>query len=132
VKWNIKGWDELLCHTEFTFNRTPSKAPGLSPFQVVYGNNPRTSLDLVPIFNSTNFSWDVEKRAREIQELHAKVQEKIEKFNKKAKSYAKKKRREAHFQPRDIVWIHLRKERFPSNRKAKLMLRSNGPFEILE
>jgi len=82
VKRNIKGWDELLCHAKFAFNRTPSKATGLSLFQVVYGNNPRTPLDLVPISSPTKFSWEAEKRAREIQELHAKVREKIEKFNK--------------------------------------------------
>jgi len=37
VKKNIKGWDELLPHAEFAFNRSPSKATGLSPFQVLYG-----------------------------------------------------------------------------------------------
>ena len=34
---NIKEWDELLFHAEFAFNRAPSKATGLSPFQIVYG-----------------------------------------------------------------------------------------------
>ena len=36
------------------------------------------------------------------------------------------------FQPRDLVWVHLRKEQFSSKRKLKLMPRANGPFEILE
>jgi len=30
------------------------------------------------------------------------------------------------------MWIHLRKERFPSKRKNKLMPRADGPFEVLE
>ena len=30
------------------------------------------------------------------------------------------------------MWIHLRKEKFPSKCKSKLMPRSDGPFEILE
>jgi len=30
------------------------------------------------------------------------------------------------------VWIHLRKERFPSKRKNKLIPREDGPFEVLE
>jgi len=30
------------------------------------------------------------------------------------------------------VWIHLRKERFPSKRKNKLMPRADGPFEVHE
>ena len=45
---------------------------------------------------------------------------------------ANKRRKEVNFQPGDLVWIHLRKERFPSKRKSKLMPRSDGPFEILE
>jgi len=38
--------------------------------------------------------------------------------------------KEANFQPGDLVWIHLMKERFPSKRKSKLMPRSNDAFEI--
>jgi len=30
------------------------------------------------------------------------------------------------------VWIHLRKERFPSKRKNKLMPRADSPFEVLK
>jgi len=41
-------------------------------------------------------------------------------------------RRKWFFQPRDLVWIHLRKERFPSKRKNKFMLSADGPFEVLE
>ena len=36
------------------------------------------------------------------------------------------------FQPGDWVWIHLRKERFPQDRKSKLQQRGDGPFEIIE
>ena len=37
-----------------------------------------------------------------------------------------------NFEPRDLAWIHLRKERFPSKRKNKLMPRADGPFKVLE
>ena len=30
------------------------------------------------------------------------------------------------------MWIHLRKEQFPSKRKSKLMPRADGPFEVLK
>jgi hypothetical protein len=36
------------------------------------------------------------------------------------------------FEPRDLVWLHLRQERFPKLQKSKLMLRANGPFKVLE
>jgi len=45
---------------------------------------------------------------------------------------AKKYRKKVVFQRRDLAWIHLRKEQFPSKHKTKLMPRADGPFEILE
>jgi hypothetical protein len=36
------------------------------------------------------------------------------------------------FEPGDLVWLHLRKERFPDLRKSKLMPRADGSFEVLE
>jgi hypothetical protein len=36
------------------------------------------------------------------------------------------------FAPGDLVWLHLRKERFSDLRKSKLMPRANGPFKVLE
>jgi hypothetical protein len=35
-------------------------------------------------------------------------------------------------EPRDLVWLHLRKEQFPNLRKSKLMFHADGPFKILE
>jgi len=36
------------------------------------------------------------------------------------------------FKPRDLVWLHLRKERFPKLQNSKLMPRADGPFKVLE
>ena len=33
---------------------------------------------------------------------------------------------------RDWVWVHLRKDRFPSKRASKLMPRGDGPFQVLQ
>jgi len=48
------------------------------------------------------------------------------------KARTNKHRKVITFKPGDLVWIHLRKERFPSRRKNKLMPRSDGPFKVLE
>ena len=40
IKPHAKAWDLLLPHTEFVYNKAPSKAIGLSPFKVVYGIDP--------------------------------------------------------------------------------------------
>ena len=36
------------------------------------------------------------------------------------------------FKPSDWVWVHLRKERYPNQRKSKLMPRGDGPFKVLQ
>ena len=32
----------------------------------------------------------------------------------------------------DWVWLHLRKDRFPTKRKSKISPRGDGPFQVLE
>ena len=41
-------------------------------------------------------------------------------------------RREVKLEPGDLVWLHLRKDRFPDLRKSKLMPCAAGPYKILE
>jgi len=43
-----------------------------------------------------------------------------------------KHRKKVSFEPWDLVWIHLRKDRFPQQRKSKLLQRVDGPFRVLE
>ena len=45
---------------------------------------------------------------------------------------ANKHHKQALFKLDDLVWVHLRKERFPSKRKSNLMPRVDGPFKVLE
>jgi len=75
---------------------------------------------------------DAHKRVEEIKNLHETVRAKIERSNATYQAQANKHRRKVVFQPGDLVWIHLRKERFPTKRKTKLMPRADGPFEVLE
>jgi len=35
------------------------------------------------------------------------------------------------FEPGDLVWLHLRKNRFPDSRKSKLLPRADGPFKVV-
>ncbi|GAV81832.1 hypothetical protein CFOL_v3_25285 [Cephalotus follicularis] len=57
---------------------------------------------------------------------------KIEKANDTYKRKANKHRRKTEFQQGDLVWVNLRKERFPSKWKSKLAARADGPFEVLD
>ena len=43
-----------------------------------------------------------------------------------------KGRKELVLAPGDQVWVHMRKERFPAERKSKLLPRKDGPFKVLK
>jgi len=36
------------------------------------------------------------------------------------------------FEPGDWVWLHLRKDRFPTQRKSKLLPRGDCPFQVIK
>ena len=44
---------------------------------------------------------------------------------------ANKGRKKMLFEPGDLVWVHLRKDRFPEQRKSKLQPQADGPFKVL-
>jgi hypothetical protein len=56
----------------------------------------------------------------------------IEKINEKYRIAGSKGRKEVKLEPGDLVWLHLRKERFPDLKKSKLMIHVDCPFKILE
>jgi hypothetical protein len=45
---------------------------------------------------------------------------------------ANKGKKQVLFQPGDLVWLHLRKDRFLKLCKSKLSPRGDGPFKVLE
>ena len=49
ISGNPRVWENLLPHVEFAYNRVVNSTTSHSPFEVVYGFNPLTPLDLLPI-----------------------------------------------------------------------------------
>uniref|UniRef100_A0A151UF56 Transposon Ty3-I Gag-Pol polyprotein n=1 Tax=Cajanus cajan TaxID=3821 RepID=A0A151UF56_CAJCA len=133
LKKNIKFWEEHLPHVEFAYNRAVHSTTKCSPFEIVYGFNPLTPLDLLPMPNISEFKHkDAQAKAEYVKKLHEQVKAQIEK---KIESYVKqanKGRKKVIFEPGDWVWVHMRKERFPEQRKSKLQPRGDGPFQVLE
>ncbi|KAF8052607.1 hypothetical protein N665_1538s0001 [Sinapis alba] len=132
IKKNIRTWEDCLPHVEFAYNRSMHSATKLTPFQVVYGFNPLSPLDLLalPLKEQTNL--DGQKKAEFVKVLHEQVRKNIEE---RTKMYAKQKnkgKKELVLEPGDLVWIHMRKDRFPAERKSKLMPRTDGPFKVLK
>ena len=98
---------------EFAYNTAPHKSTSLSPSKIVYGVNPLTLKGLIPRAIEGKSSVEAKQRVKGIQALHDKVREKIEKCNASYQTQANNRGRKVIFQPGDLVWVHLRKEKFP-------------------
>jgi len=55
LKKNLKSWEVCLPHIEFSYNRVVHSTTSCSPFEVVYGFNSLTPLDLLPMPNISVF-----------------------------------------------------------------------------
>jgi hypothetical protein len=84
----------------------------------------------LPLQEQTNL--DASKRAEFVKKLHEKEKENIEKMTEQYATRANKGRKKIFFEEGDLVWIHLRKDHFPAQRKCKLNPRGDGPFKVLE
>jgi len=121
-----------LTQVEFAYNNSTNQATGKYPFEVAYGTRPHSPLDLTPSSDKHQFSTDAKSRAKEIKKLHEQVRQRIIKQNSRYKTNRDKHKRHQIFKVGDLVWIHLRKERFPKQPNAKLSPRADGPFKIVQ
>src|SRR6266542_3710293 len=93
LKTNLRLWEECLLHIEFAYNRYVHLTIKLDAFQ----------------------------RAEFIIKIHETTKINIEKMKEIYRIASNKGRKEVILEPGDLVWVHLRKERFPELRKSKLM-----------
>ncbi|KAH9717001.1 Endonuclease [Citrus sinensis] len=128
IQKNLKTWEECLPHVEFAYNRTVHSATKFSPFEIVYGFNTLTPLDLLPLPIDERANMDGKKKVEFVKQLHERTRQHIEKRTEQYATQANKGRKQVVFQPGDWVWVHMRKERFPAQRRSKLLPRGDGPF----
>jgi hypothetical protein len=82
LKKNSKLWEECLPHVEFAYNRVVHSTTNHSPFEIVYGFNPLTPLDLLPLPNNSLLKHkDGKSKAEFVKKLHERVKLQIEKRN---------------------------------------------------
>ena len=79
----------------------------------MYGFNPRAPIDLLPLPTTERIHSDARKRADFIRKLHETTKVNIERMNEKYIIAGSKGRKEIKLEPGDLVWLHLRKDRFP-------------------
>ena len=131
ISRNLKSWEDLLPYVEFAYNRVVHSTTHTSPFEVVYGFNPLTPIDLIPLPINNLVSDDGVSKADLVKSMHKQVKERIEKQNTRTAERVNKGRKLVVFKPGDWVWVHFRKERFPNQRKSKLSPRGAGPFQVV-
>ncbi|GJY15576.1 putative CCCH-type zinc finger family protein [Tanacetum coccineum] len=129
---NTKQWDLILPQAEFAYNMSVNRTTGKSPFEVVHGWNSITPLDLVLVPEVGEFSEEGADQSEQIKELHRSVQEQIIRHNKQYKEHVDKRHKQVLYREGDLIWIHLRKERFPAGHFGKLKPRGDGPFRVLK
>ena len=61
VHGKLASWEEHLLLVEFAYNRVIHRTIGMTPFEVVYGLNPLTPLDLTPLSQDVVLSLDGSK-----------------------------------------------------------------------
>nr|KYP59055.1 Transposon Ty3-I Gag-Pol polyprotein [Cajanus cajan] len=133
LKGNKKSWDDYLPHVEFAYNRVVHKTTKMSPFEIVYGFNPLTPLGLLPLPDVASFIHkEGTSRAEFVKNFHERVRNYIQSQTEKYTKYNNKGRKEVIFNEGYWVWLHLRKDRFPSKRKSKLSPKGDGPFQVLK
>ena len=122
IKNNIKIWEDCLPHVEFAYNSTIHFATKFSPFEIVYGFNPLTPLDLSPLPMSEHVNLDGKKKAKFVKQIHEKARLNIKRMIEQYVKLANKGHLHVVFEPGDWVWVHMRKERFPAQRRPSCSL----------
>ena len=67
-----------------------------------------------------------------MKKLHEDTRATLEKHKEDHATKMNKNKRPMIFEEGDLVWLHLRKDRFPEARKTKLHPRGDGPFKVLK
>ncbi|KAE8681373.1 putative CCCH-type zinc finger family protein [Hibiscus syriacus] len=127
-----KQWDLALPQAEFAYNRSKNRTTGLSPFEIVYGQNPSGVLDLAPIPRIGRFSPKADEMAKYLRGIHEQVKQTIHESNTKYKTRVDNHRRQVLFDVGDFVWAVLTRDRFPVGEYNKLKDRKIGPCEVVQ
>ena len=121
-------WSQLLPALELAYNCTPHSSTGLSPFEVMIGENPTRSqdLDVVEVFPPL----PAPQMTKAFQVLVDRAAAHLEQAKCQQKAYADKSRRPLEFEVNDKVWVSTRYMAPSGNRKFQQ--RYIGPYKVIQ
>lgn len=70
-----KEWDLALSQAKFAYNQSKNRTTRLSPFEVVYSQNPLDSHDLAPVPRIGRLNVKAKEMAMHLQEVHYQVKQ---------------------------------------------------------
>ncbi|KAK1670589.1 hypothetical protein QYE76_058748 [Lolium multiflorum] len=105
------------------------------PNRATYRTNPEDTKEIQRqiqdlLEKGTNIDFD--KRTTTMKKLHEDTRATIQEHVLRQATRLNAKKKERIFNEGDLVWIHLRKDRFPQERNSKLKPRGDGPFKVLK
>jgi hypothetical protein len=109
-----------------------NKSTGKSPFEIVYGKQPRGVFELRDSEQIMTKSASAENFTEAMEELHSRVKQRLLESNQEYKRRADQHQRQIQFKVGDLVLAHLRKERFPRGTYNKLKMKKIGPCRVLK
>ena len=80
-----RQWDAALAQAEFAFNNMQNRSTGKTPFEIVYLQPPRMTLDLVQLPNVPGLSQEAELAAEKITRIHQEVTSHLQESNERYK-----------------------------------------------
>jgi hypothetical protein len=93
--------DQILPQAEFTYNDSPNKSTGKSPFQILYGMHPKGVFELRDLEQSEIRSTGAEDFAAEMQKLHNQIRGQLQSSSQEYKHRADQHRIELQFEVGD-------------------------------
>ena len=96
-------------NVEFAYNCIIHSTTKFSPFEIVYGFNPLTPLDLYPLPMSEHVNLDGQKKVEYVKQIHEKARLNIDRRTEQYAKQANKGHRQVVFEPGDWVWVHMLK-----------------------
>jgi hypothetical protein len=124
-------WDHILPQVEFAYNDSFNRSIGHSPFQIVYGMEPRRVSELKDSGKNEFKSASAEDFAEAMKELHSQIKKRLQNSSQEYKCRADQHRQELQFEVGDQILAHLRKERFPRKTYNKLKMKKIGPCNVI-